>query len=298
MSVHPATEFELPPLVDREVVANGVRLHVVEAGPTSGAPVVLLHGFPEFWYGWRKQIGPLAAAGYRVLVPDQRGYNTSDKPPGIAAYNLDAVAGDCVGLIEALGYSQAAVIGHDWGAAAAWWAAARFPERVARLGILNVPHPAVMRQALRSSLRQLRKSWYMFVLQLPWLPEWMLARNRFRPLADSLVASSRPGTFLSDDLERYREAWSQPDALRAMVNWYRAAMRHPPARGVNPQIQVPTLIIWGAQDRFVGRELAAASLAKCDSGRLELIEEATHWVQHEEPHRVNRLLLEFLAESG
>ncbi len=292
-----ASEIVLPPLMDRRIQANGIELHVVEAGPVDGPPVVLLHGFPEFWFGWRKQIGPLATAGYRVIAPDQRGYNTSDKPRELKSYNLDAVAGDVAGLIETLGYSQAVVVGHDWGAAAAWWAAAKFPERISRLAILNVPHPLVMQKALRKSFSQLRKSWYMFALQIPWLPEKMIARNHCQPLADSLVASSRPGTFQPDELEQYRTAWTQPGALTATINWYRAAMRHPPARGTNPRIRVPTLIIWGAQDRFVGRELAPASLAMCDQGRLEMIEEATHWVQHEEPQRVNRLLLDFLSEA-
>ena len=287
----------LPPLTERRVLANGIHLHLVEAGPAAGPPVILLHGFPEFWYGWRKQIGPLAAAGYRVIVPDQRGYNTSDKPPGVQEYNLDAVAGDCVGLIEALGYQQATIVGHDWGAAAAWWAAAKFPERITRLAILNVPHPVVMRNALRKNFSQLRKSWYMFALQIPWLPERMFSRKRCQPLADSLVTTSRPGTFTPDELEQYRAAWMQPGALTATINWYRAAMRHPPARGTNPRIRVPTLIIWGALDRFCNRELAPASLGMCERGRLEMIEEATHWVQHEEPERVNRLLLDFLTEK-
>ena len=128
---------------ERFVRTNGLRLHVVEAGSEGGPPVVLLHGFPDLWYGWRRQIGPLAAAGFRVIVPDQRGYNTSDKPDGVAAYRVDALAEDVVGLLDAASLERAAIVGHDWGAVVAWWLGLAHPERVSRLGILNVPHPAV-----------------------------------------------------------------------------------------------------------------------------------------------------------
>src|SRR5207253_9158857 len=130
--------------------------------PENGPLVILLHGFPEFWYGWRAQIDFLVGAGYRVIVPDQRGYNVSDKPKSIAAYNLDLLAKDVIGLIDAAGRERATVIGHDWGAAVAWWTAIKYPDRLDKLVILNVPHPIVTRRALQGSLKQMRKSWYMF----------------------------------------------------------------------------------------------------------------------------------------
>ena len=156
---------------------NGIRLHVVQAGPNSGTPVVLLHGFPEHWYGFRKQIPAFVRAGCRVIVPDQRGYNLSDKPGGVKAYNLRELVNDVIGLIDALKYDKVNLVGHDWGAAVAWMLALWHPERVHRLGILNVPHPLVMRRFLSHDFEQIRRSWYIFFFQLPWLPEAGSARE-------------------------------------------------------------------------------------------------------------------------
>ena len=281
-----------------QIETNGNRLHVVQAGPADGELVILLLGFPEFWFGWRKQIPALAEAGYRVWAPDQRGYNLSAKPGGVGAYKIDALSADVVGLIEAAGRERAAVIGHDWGAAVAWWTAGRYPERVSRLGILNAPHGSVMAKRLRSSFSQLRKSWYIFFFQIPWLPELILRRDNWRAMVRALKATSRPGTFSEADLARYREAWSQPGAMTAMINWYRAASRRVPTMGRTAKITVPTLMIWGAQDRFMDREMAQASIERCEDGRLVMIEEASHWVQHEEAERVNGLLLEFLGKGS
>jgi pimeloyl-ACP methyl ester carboxylesterase len=130
------------------ITTNGVTLHAVHSGPEGGPLAILLHGFPEFWYGWRHQIGPLAGAGHRVLAPDQRGYNTSDKPVRVADYALDLLAADVIGLIDAAGAgrARAALIGHDWGGIVAWWAALRYPERIERLAVLNAPHPVAFRR--------------------------------------------------------------------------------------------------------------------------------------------------------
>ena len=256
--------------------------------------MILLHGFPEFSYGWRRQIPYLASAGYRVWAPDQRGYNLSDKPDGIAAYTLDVLAADVIGLMDAAGQKQVFLVGHDWGAAVAWWVAAKYPDRLARMVVMNVPHGAVMQKHLRRNLAQLRRSWYFFFFQIPWLPETLARIQHWHIAAQVLKNSSRPGTFTNSDLDQYRQAWSQPKAYRSMLNWYRAIMQKPLIPPVNPRITVPTLLIWGAQDRFLGRELAQPSIDLCDDGRLVFIEEATHWVQHEEADRVNQLIDTFL----
>jgi pimeloyl-ACP methyl ester carboxylesterase len=278
----------------QQITANGINLHVVQDGPSTGRLVILLHGFPEFWYGWRRQIPYLAAAGYRVWAPDQRGYNISDKPEGIAAYTLDKLAADVIGLMDAAGEEKAFVVGHDWGAAVAWWVAAKYPDRVARMVAINVPHGAVLTKHLRRNFTQMRKSWYMFFFQLPWLPESLARLKNWNMLAKSLKDSSRRGTFTNNDLDIYRQAWSQPKANTAMLNWYRAAIQKPPTPPENLRITVPTLLIWGAQDKFLGRELAQPSIDLCDDGRLVFFEEATHWVQHEEADRVNELIDTFL----
>lgn len=284
-------------LEESVVLTNGIRLHLVQAGPRDGPPVILLHGFPEPWFTWQKQVGPLAAAGYRVLAPDQRGYNTSDRPDSVSAYALDTLAADVLGLIEANGWAKVRLVGHDWGGVVAWWVATRYPERLEQLVILNAPHPVGFRRFLRSHPRQLLRSWYTFYFQIPRLPEALFRWGNWRLLSRALRRSSRSGTFTEADLDRYRIAWSQPGAIKAMIHWYRAAMRFRPVIPVDLQVRVPTLIIWGKQDRFLDSELARSSAAFCEQGRLEFLETATHWVQHEEPERVNQLLLDFLATS-
>jgi pimeloyl-ACP methyl ester carboxylesterase len=271
---------------------NGVSLHVAAAGPKDGPLVVLLHGFPEFWYGWRRFIQPLAERGFRVLAPDQRGYNISDKPRGLGAYTLDELARDVSGLIEASGRTRAHLVGHDWGAAVAWWTAVKSPTRVERLVAINVPHPRVMWRQLLTNPTQLRRSWYMLFFQLPLLPERaFLHGGSHRAIRLAFERGSRPGTFTSEELEEYRRAWRERGAMPAMLNWYRAALRHPPSEPRDLRVRPPTLVIWGTADAFLGEELIDPSLALCDDGRAERLPGCTHWVVHEEPKRVLELIV-------
>ena len=278
-----------------QIASGSVRLHAVAAGPSEGPLLILLHGFPEFWYGWRKQIGPLAQAGFRVIAPDQRGYNLSDKPQGIQTYAMPELIRDVISVADSAGRQRFLLAGHDWGAAVAWAAAALHPDRIERLAILNVPHPAVFLRYLRTRPRQMIRSWYMLFFQIPRLPEALISAGNFALGKRSLLLSSRKGTFTDEDLDRYREAWSRPGALTAMINWYRALFRSRP-RGAG-RIAAPTRIIWGEKDRFLLRDLARDSLDYCDRGELVPLREATHWVQHEEPERVNQLLIEFFKAT-
>lgn len=273
-----------------QIIANGINLHVVKEGPSTGRLAILLHGFPEFWFGWRRQLPFLAAAGYHVWAPDQRGYNLSEKPSGIAAYTLDELAADVISLLDAAGQEKAFLIGHDWGAAVAWWIASKYPSRLTKTVIINLPHGAVLMKNLRRNLAQIRRSWYMFFFQLPSLPETLIPLRNWYVITKVLKYSSRPGTFSNDDLDTYRQAWSQPKALTSMLNWYRAVMQNPPKPPDSQRITVPTLLIWGAQDKFLGRNLAQPSIDLCDDGQLVYFEEASHWVQHEEAKRVNELI--------
>jgi pimeloyl-ACP methyl ester carboxylesterase len=274
------------------VRTNGVALHVVLAGPKDGPPVILLHGFPEFWYGWRHQIDALAAAGLRLIIPDQRGYNLSDRPADAAAYNLDRLADDVIALADYAGAQRIRLVGHDWGGGAAWWTANKFPERVDRLAILNVPHHAAFGRVLKKNAEQRRKVLYMAFFRLPMIPERVcrLAGGR---LLQAWAFGSNP-VFTPEDRREYRRAWSQPGAMRGMLNWYRAVRQAPPSRLPTLRITVPTLVIWGKRDQAFVPEAAIESLSLCDDGRLEFIDDASHWVQHEAPERVNALLLDFL----
>ena len=273
------------PAESRAVETNGIRLHVVEAGPADGKLLVLLHGFPEFWYGWHEAIAPLANAGYRVVVPDQRGYNCSEKPPDVSDYRIDELARDVVGLLDAYDRETAAVAGHDWGAAVGWWLALHYPDRVSEFTAVNVPHPTVFETELRHSWDQRLKSWYVLAFQLPVLPEAVASAGNWRLAVRGLRESSNPGTFNDEDFRRYRRAWNQEGAFEAMVNWYRAIVRDRP-EPTTTRVEVPTLVIWGANDRFLTKRMAGRSVDHCADGRLMTFDTATHWVVHEEPHRV------------
>lgn len=280
---------------EKQITTNGLNLHVVMAGPKKGVPVLLLHGFPEFWYGWRAQMPALAKAGYRVIVPDQRGYNLSDKPKGVSAYRVDTLVQDIVGLADALGYKQINLVGHDWGAVVAWAFALWHPQRLRKLGILNVPHPAVMLRFLGRDPEQLRRSWYIFFFQLPWLPEYFLRQQDWRGAVRALRGSGRIHTFTNEDIAEYKKAWSQPGAITGMLNWYRAAVRHRPKLPDDLQVKVPTLMMWGMHDVALSHRMARPSLDYCADGKLIFFEDASHWVQHDEGELVSQYLLEFLA---
>ncbi len=287
------SDFPFP--YERQLIkTNDVILHVVLAGPEDGPLVVLLHGFPEFWYGWRRQIDALAQAGFRVAAPDQRGYNQSDKPKDIADYMLRRLVDDINGLVRALGRDTAHIVGHDWGAMVAWGLALTYPRRINKLSILNVPHPVVFQHNLRTNPAQMLKSWYGLFFQLPWLPEQVFALGSAQFALRGIQASGRRGSFTDADLEMYRKAWSKPGAMRSMLHWYRAFVQHPPTFDENARVKVPTLMIWGAKDRFLSASMAQQSIDLCDDGRLVMLDKATHWVQHDAADEVNRLLIEFL----
>ena len=273
-----------------------VRLHYVEAG--SGPLVVLLHGFPEFWFAWRAQIDALAAAGFRVVAPDMRGYNLSSKPVGVASYALPLLTADVRDLIaERGGADGARLAGHDWGGLVAWATAAQHPDSIARLAILSMPHPQRMLEGLRT-VRQLRKSWYILAFQLPWLPERLLRLRRFEALRRPLEHDARAGAFSPADLDRYVEAWSQPGALTAMLAYYRATIRARLRRESEElaPVAVPTLVIWGERDRHLGVELAEPQAADVPNlERVVRVPTASHWVAHDEPELVSRLLIEFFG---
>ena len=280
------------------IQTNGIRLHVVQAGPKSGVPVLLLHGFPETWRCWIRQVPALVEAGFRVILPDQRGYNLSEKPKGINKYHVNELVGDVLGLIDALDYEKVNLVGHDWGAIVAWMMAFRHPERLQRLGILNVPHPLVMRRFLLRDLEQMRRSWYVLFFQMPWLPELGMRLKDWRGTVLALRGSGQVHTFTKEDIEKYKEAWSQPGAMTAMINWYRAAVRDRSWILNEMRIRVPTLVMWGMKDFALTHRMARPSLDYVEKGNLIFFPEATHWVQRDAAEEVNPYLIDFLLDTG
>jgi pimeloyl-ACP methyl ester carboxylesterase len=271
------------------------RLHYVEAG--QGPLVVLLHGFPEFWYGWREQIAPLAAAGFRVVAPDTRGYNLSSKPDGVAAYDVGLLADDIKGLIHERGAETAMVAGHDWGGSIAWALAMNHPEVVDRLAILNAAHPRKLSQGLHHP-DQLRKSWYFFFFALPDLPETVVHANHWHFFRHFLRDARPP--FTPEQTDRYVEAWSQPGASTGMINYYRSSVRQnqKKAEAALRPLKAPTLVIWGERDGYLGPELAEPEHDDVPNlARVERLPDASHWVHHDEAERVTQLLIDFFTPS-
>ena len=277
-----------------ELRANGIRFAALAAGPEDGPLVVLLHGFPELARSWRHQLPALAGAGFRAVAPDLRGYGGTERR---GPYDLETLAADAVGLITAAGAERAVLVGHDWGGAIAWAAAHLYPDRVERLAVLNAPHPALMREDLRTSREQRRRSRYLFLFQLPWLPERLLARNGGRAIARALLGGSHVReAWPEDELERYRAAFSRPADLSGPLAYYRAAFRRgsPAAVGV---VTAPVLVLWGVHDRFLAPALADDKRLRryAPDLRVVRIADAGHFVQNEAPKRVNDELLAWLT---
>jgi epoxide hydrolase 4 len=274
---------------------NGVRLHYVRAGEGERL-LLLLHGFPEFWWSWRHQMGPLAER-FTVVAPDLRGYNESDKPAW--GYGLDVLTHDVAGLIDALGFRSASVAGHDWGGAIAWALAITRPWRVERLIALNCPHPTLLEEHVRRNPRQLRRSWYMGFFLLPLLPELALSRGSYAFIPRRFLADTRgDGTFTAEDIRLYRQALARPGALRAALAYYRAAGREGTRgmfRGTGMRVSAPTLMIWGEEDAYLGSELLEDTGRFVPDLRVRRLPATSHWVQQQRPREVAEAMLEFLA---
>jgi pimeloyl-ACP methyl ester carboxylesterase len=281
-----------PSIDELSIAANGLNFRALACGPDDGPLVLLLHGFPECALGWRHQLTALGAAGLRAVAPDQRGYGGTDKPIGIRSYGIDHLADDIVELAAALGQPTFRLVGHDWGGIVAWHLASTRPAVLERMAILNAPHLGVAARFARRHPLQWVKSAYVGYFQLPVIPELSLTSWDCGLLVAALERSSRPGAFSTEDLQAYRAAWTQPGAMTAMLNWYRAMALQPPESA--NRIAVPVRVIWGDRDNFLEPGLVEAGLGACDRGEAFHLARATHWVQHEEPEEVNRLLLGFL----
>lgn len=277
------------------VETNRIRLHYVTQG--AGDLVLLLHGFPEFWYSWRYQI-PALSRYFKVVVPDLRGYNDSDKPA--TGYDLDTLAADIQGLIESLGYSRAHIVGHDWGGAIAWHMAQKFPQYLNRMVILSAAPVQYFVQELVSNMDQLRRSWYILGFQVPGIPEWLIQQNLSEFVKNLLREQAiRKGAFTREDAEIYQSALAKPGVLSAALNYYRQMLSpwswvRDRLNAPNP-ITVPTLVLWGEEDPLVTPKVTQGFERLIVAPfNLKFIPHCGHWIQQEAPQTVNRELLAFL----
>lgn len=275
-----------------DVETNGIRLRVRQAG--SGDRLALfLHGFPESWFSWRDQMPVLADLGWRVWAPDLRGYGESEKPRGITAYAMKELLADVAGLIDAAKAREVMLISHDWGGNIAWNFVAKKVRPIDRFAVMNMPHPAIYAKHARRPGPQMLRSWYVLMFQLPFLPEWYLARNDYRAIQAAFVGMAVDrARFPKEVLEVYREAAARPGALTSMLHYYRAAVRHP-ERGRLPVIETPTLLIWGEEDKAIGKELTYETGDYVRDPILRYVPRASHWVQQERPEVVSAMIAAF-----
>lgn len=273
------------------IVSNGIKLHYVTQG--EGPLMLMLHGFPEFWYSWRHQI-PEFATDYKVVALDLRGYNDSEKPQAQSAYVMSEFIKDIKGVIEGLGYDSCVLVAHDWGGAIAWQFAHTHPEMLEKLIVMNIPHPAKFFQGL-STLQQLRRSWYIFFFQLPVLPELWLQAFDYQKIGDIFTNMAiDKNAFTPEDIKAYKDAAAKRGALTAMLNYYRNIL------GKRQQqkwslLNVPTLMIWGEEDTALGKELTYGTSELVRNCQIKYIPNCSHWVQQEQPELVNQYMQEFLA---
>lgn len=274
-----------------------VRLHYVTAG--SGPLVVLLHGFPEFWYSWRHQIAPLVEAGFQVVAPDMRGYNLSSKPGRVRDYTIAALVNDVEQLIRFFGVEKAHVVGHDWGGVVAWSVAIARPAVVDRLVIMNAPHLRLFAEALSHNLRQWMRSTYMLFFQVPGIPEAAFRANEYAAIEQAFRGMAVNKQRFSDaDIAAYKEAAAQPGALTGMLHYYRALARYGSEglfAGTGMQVHVPTLVVWGEQDQALGKELNIGLERFVPDLRITYVPHCSHWVQQDCPEDVNQALVPFLV---
>jgi epoxide hydrolase 4 len=288
------------PIETRFINANGQRFETLVAGHGGAKFALLLHGFPESNLSWRFQVPLLVGLGYEVWVPNLRGYGGSSRPTGVDAYGLPALLGDVAGLIDAGADSRpVTLMAHDWGAIIAWAFAADEVRPLDKLVIMNVPHPARMGEGLRT-WAQMKRSWYVYFFQLPWLPETLIGANHAAAIGRVFYDMAVDKTnFTPDILKAYRDTAAIPGALTAMINYYRASARGPDfahyRRDVVKEITTPTLMIWGEADTALGVELTDNYGGLVKDMKLVRLPNVSHWVQQEAPDKVNAILTDWLA---
>ncbi len=270
---------------------NGINLHYVTQG--EGNLILFLHGFPEFWYSWRHQI-PELAKDHKAVAIDLRGYNDSDKPATKDAYRMSEFVADVKGVIEGLGYERCTLVGHDWGGAIAWNFAYAYPNMLDKLIILNLPHPAKFSQGLTTP-QQLLKSWYIFLFQIPALPEFLIQLGDYKALETAFLGMAvNKNAFTQADIEQYKNAIAKRGALTATINYYRDAFQSGIVGRNWGVLNVPTLMIWGEKDTALGKELTYGTEQYVRDFQIRYIPNCSHWVQQEQPELVNQYICEFI----
>ena len=272
-----------------KIHANGIEFHYVTEG--DGPLMLLLHGFPEYWYSWRHQISEFSK-NYKVVALDMRGYGQTDCPQGKENYTIDVLVDDVKEVVSALGYEKCILVGHDWGALVAWYVTMNFEACVEKLIVMNVPHPKCYMENL--TFRQALRSWYIWMFQLPRFPEMYLKANDFKWITDQFRSAVNPAAFPEEDLNKYKENAAMPGALTAMLNYYRNLPAEMMRMGTTPIIQVPTLMLWGEKDGYTGKNSTRGTGRYVENLDLKFLPNCSHWTQQDCPKEVNQYMSKFL----
>jgi pimeloyl-ACP methyl ester carboxylesterase len=276
-------------ITEQRIKLSNITLNVATGGDKKGEPILLLHGYPDAWFGWKPVMAQLIQKGFRVIAPDQRGYNLSDKPVERTAYHSENIVQDAIDLMAYFGYERFSLAGHDFGGYIAWQIALTHEKRIHKLIILSCFHPKVIQNIAKLNWRQWLKSWYLIFFKLSKLPELFIRFNNFHFLRHNISQH-----LSEEEKQQYIQSWQQPNFVESTINWYRA-----PINVIKrPQLSLPVLIIWGKNDAYLGLEGARKSLKFCENGELKIIENASHWLMQENTKRVTEMMTDFLSSSS
>ena len=274
-------------IIEQRITLPNITLNVAFSDNEEDKPVLFLHGYPDAWFGWEKIMKRLIKSGFRVIAPDQRGYNLSDKPKHISAFANDRLIQDATDLMTYFGYERFHLAGHDYGAYLAYLIGLEYPERVLKLITISGLHPTVFQNLRQLGIRQWLKSWYLTFFHLPRLPEKLMQYNNFQ-----FLFQNHSTKLTAVEKQRYQKAWSQQDAVKSMIHWYRTT----PKKVDNPYLKMPVLILWGEKDLYLTTAAAKANLSYCANGKLIVIKNASHWLMLENVKEVTEMISDFLME--
>lgn len=275
-------------ITEQQIQLPNIRLNVAIGGNQKGEPILLLHGFPDAWFGWESVMEQLINQGFRVIAPDQRGYNLSQKPKEKRAYHTENIVQDAIDLMQHFGYEKFCLAGHDFGGYIAWQIALNHEKRLNKLVILSCFHPKVVTNIAKLHWKQWLKSWYLIFFKLPNLPECFIRFNNFYFLRKNVSQH-----LSTAEKQQYLQSWQQENFVESALDWYRA-----PIRSIkNPNLTLPVLIIWGEKDAYLGLEGGKRSLDFCENGKIKIIENASHWLMQENTAEVVQLISNFFESK-
>lgn len=274
-------------IIEQRIALPNITLNVAFSDNEKDAPILLLHGYPDAWFGWEKVMKPLMANGFRVIAPDQRGYNLSDKPTAVSAFANDRLVQDALDLMTHFGYQQFYLAGHDYGAYLAYLIGLEHPERVLKLITVSGLHPTVFQNLRQIGFRQWLKSWYLTFFHIPRLPEKLMEYDNFK-----FLFHNHSTKLTAVEKQRYQLAYAKPKAIQSMINWYRTT----PKKVDNPYLKIPVLILWGEKDLYLTTDAAKANLTYCKNGQLIVFENASHWLLLENEEEVVEAMRQFLIK--